>query len=66
MSLSEQEIAVWQKYQNRYDETNNCLNCGENFYAAHQPTCKWSDDCERLNTVMCGDCLRTDCKGCER
>lgn len=65
MGLSRQEIAVWEKYGARYDAENQCLNCGESFYAPHQPACKWSDDTARLNErVTCGDCLRPSCAGC--
>jgi hypothetical protein len=65
MSMSKSEVAAWITYGKRYDANDNCLNCGENFYAAHQPTCRWSDDCNSLNIVLCGDCLRSDCNGCK-
>ena len=64
MSMSKQELKIWQQFGKRYNENNECLNCGESFYEAHQPTCVWSDDCDSLNRVICGDCLRTDCAGC--
>lgn len=62
MSTEQLEDALWKKH---YNADGYCLNCGEWFYHAHQPTCPWSD--ERLNErVICGDCLRPSCRGCGR
>jgi hypothetical protein len=58
-----QSTQQWRKLI-MYSKDDTCLNCGESLWYPHQPTCVWSDD-NRLNTVTCGDCLRTDCAGCE-
>ncbi len=56
------ERILWEA---NYDDLGNCKHCGSFFYSPCKPNCKAVEpDC--LNTVViCGDCLRPDCKGCK-